>query len=98
MIGMQNAKYKIYWKGGLDSTAEVAVLVAEWLVNKVVQMTRVSERLQAVKMVRGKHLVNTVSAYTPQAALPEMQKDTFWDRLQTHWLGCHLQSLSCYET
>jgi hypothetical protein len=31
----------------------MAVLVAEWLVNKVVQVTRVSERMITVKLVIG---------------------------------------------
>jgi hypothetical protein len=35
-----------------------------------------------VKMVIGKSLVNVVSAYAPQAALSEDEKDTFWDGLQ----------------
>jgi hypothetical protein len=87
LIGRHDAKYKIYWKGGKESTAGVAILVAEWLVNKVVQVTRVSERMMMVKMVIGKSLVSVVSAYAPQAALSgdmvvEDEKDTFWDRLQ----------------
>jgi exonuclease III len=36
LIGRHDAEYKIYWKGGKESTAGVAVLVAEWLVYKVV--------------------------------------------------------------
>jgi exonuclease III len=38
MIARHDAKYMIYWKGGKESKAGVAVLVAEWLVNKVVQV------------------------------------------------------------
>jgi hypothetical protein len=51
--GVQNT-VSACWMGGQDSMAGVSVLVAEWLVNKVAQVTRVSERLIILKLVIGK--------------------------------------------
>jgi hypothetical protein len=60
----------------------VAVLVAGWLVDRVVQVARVSGRLIVVGMVVGGTLVGVVSACAPRAALSEGERDTFWDGLR----------------
>jgi hypothetical protein len=90
-------KYKIYWKGGQDSTVGVAVLEVEWLVSNVEQVKRVSERLMVVKMVTGKRLVNILSANKPRQPSQKRRKTPSGAGCRTHWLGCHLESFSCYE-
>ena len=58
-------KYKLFWKG-CSGVSGVGVIVSEEFIDKVVEVTRVSERLMVVKLIVGKYLMNVVAAYAPQ--------------------------------
>jgi hypothetical protein len=67
MLGNKDVRFKIYWNGGKESMVGVGVLLAEWLVNKVVQVERVMQvervnEILIVKLFIGKHLVNVILA------------------------------------
>ena len=78
--GSRGVRYKFMWQGGIDGFHGVGVMVAEELVENVVAVLRVSERLMMVKLVIGKCLVNVVSAYAPQIGRSQ-EEELFWSDL-----------------
>ncbi|XP_065315777.1 uncharacterized protein LOC135924611 [Gordionus sp. m RMFG-2023] len=81
MIGKTSEKYKFFWQGGNDGKAGVGVLVAEKLVDKVVEVRRLDNQIMVIKMIIGRKLYNMISAYVPQVGRSEEEKDVFWDSL-----------------
>ncbi|XP_065318928.1 craniofacial development protein 2-like [Gordionus sp. m RMFG-2023] len=81
MIGKTNEKYKFFWQGGNDGNPGVGVLVAENLVDKVVEVRRLDNQIMVIKMIFGRKLYNIISAYVPQVGRSEEEKDIFWDSL-----------------
>ncbi|XP_065313843.1 uncharacterized protein LOC135923171 [Gordionus sp. m RMFG-2023] len=81
MIGKTSEKYKFFWQGGNDGKAGVVVLVAEKLVDKVVEVRRLDNQIMVIKMIIGRKLYNMISAYVPQVGRSEEEKDVFWDSL-----------------
>ena len=79
MLNGKRCKYKLFWQGRPDGLHGVGVLLCEELVDKVVEVKRVSERLMMVKFVVGKMLINVVSGYAPQTGRSDDEKDAFWD-------------------
>ncbi|XP_065318841.1 uncharacterized protein LOC135926838 [Gordionus sp. m RMFG-2023] len=73
LIGKISEKYK-FWQGSNDGKAGVGVLVAEKLVDKVVEVRRLDNQIMVIKMIFGRKLYNINSAY-PQVG------DIFWDSL-----------------
>ena len=55
------------------------MFIAERLIDSVVNVVRVNERIMYVKLVIGKQIVNIVSAYASQVGLSAEEKDDFWD-------------------
>ena len=55
------------------------MIVSEEFIDKVVEVTRVSERLMMVKLIVGKCLMNVVAAYAPQTGRSQEEKDNFWE-------------------
>ena len=55
------------------------MIVSEEFIDKVVEVTRVIERLMMVKLIVGKCLMNVVVAYAPQAGRSPEEKDNFWE-------------------
>ena len=53
----------------------MGVIVSEEFIDKVVEVTRVSERLMMVKLIVGKCLMNVVAAYAPQTGRSQEEKD-----------------------
>jgi len=82
MIGRDRVKYKFFWQGGGDGTGGAGVLVAEGLVENVVEVKRRSDRIVQVKVVVGKEVVNVVSAYAPQTGRGEDEKEEFWRMME----------------
>ena len=72
-------KYKLFWKGCSEGASGVGVIVSDEFIDKVVEVTRVSERLMMVKLIVGKCLMNVVAAYAPQTGRSQEEKDNFWE-------------------
>ncbi|XP_065315425.1 craniofacial development protein 2-like [Gordionus sp. m RMFG-2023] len=51
MINKTSEKYKFFWQGGNDGKAGVGVLVAEKLVDKVVEVRRLDNQIMVIKMI-----------------------------------------------
>ena len=56
------------------------MFVAEDLADCIQNVKRASERLLWVRMILDKRLVNFISAYAPQAGLPDKVKEEFWNK------------------
>ena len=72
-------KYKLFGKGFVAGLSGTGVIVEEKLIEKVVEVVRVNERLMMMKIIVGKSLVNVVSAYAPQVGRSQSEKDEFWE-------------------
>ena len=64
--------YKLIWKGNSEGTAGVGVLVASELVDRIIGVERISDR------VIGEQIAKVVSCYAPQAGRSQIEKDEFW--------------------
>ena len=87
---VEGRRYKFFWQGCNKGTAGVGVFIAEILVDSVVNVVRVNERIMYVKLVIGKQIVNIVSAYAPQVGLSVEEKDAFgdsWNSLVATWMA-----------
>ena len=72
-------KYKLFWKGCSEGVSGVGMIVSEEFIDKVVEVTRVSERLMMIKLIVGKCLMNVVAACAPQTGRSQEEKDNFWE-------------------
>ena len=59
-------RYKFIWQCCNKGTAGVGVFVVEILINSVVDVARVNERIMYMKQLIGKQIVNIVSVYASQ--------------------------------
>ena len=50
--------YKLFWKGCSEEVSGVGVIVSEEFIDKIIEVTRVNERLMMVKLIVGKCLMN----------------------------------------
>ena len=82
MLGAIGRRYKFFRKGCNKGAAGVGVFIAERWIDSVVNVFRVNERIMYVKLVNGKQIVNSVSAYAPQVGLSAEEKDDFGTVMQ----------------
>ena len=80
-LGAVGCRYKLWWKGGVDGTGGVGVMVREELADQVLEVWRRSERVIVVTMLIGKVLTRVISGYAPQQVRGECEKDKFYDEL-----------------
>ena len=72
---------KLFYNGTDGIKNGIGIVVREELVESVLEMIRVSDRLMAMKLeVKGSFL-NTVNAYAPQVNNSMEEKNDFWEDL-----------------
>lgn len=74
-LGVDGARYKVFWMGCERGLAGVGVMVAEKWIEHVVEVKRVSERLLLLRVAVGKIILNIVSVYAPQVGRPMEEKE-----------------------
>ena len=74
--------YKLIWKGNSEGTAGVGVLVASELVDRIIRVERISDRVIAVDLVIGEQIVKMVSCYALQAGRSQIEKEEFWRQVE----------------
>ena len=86
-------EYKFYWKGQDESKgggkgqkktvaeAGVGIMLNRTLVENVIDVIGISERLMIMKLQIGGKILNVFSAYAPQTGRTKDVKDTFWNEL-----------------
>ena len=74
--------YKLIWKGNSEGTAGVGVLVASELVDRIIRVERISDRVIAADLVIGEQIVKVVSCYAPQTGRSQIEKEEFWRQVE----------------
>lgn len=74
-------RFKLFYSGGVRGTNRIGILVDMELRKQVVEITRVKDRLMAIKLVVGGLTFNVISAYVSQAGIGEEVKSRFWEDL-----------------
>ncbi|XP_063601080.1 craniofacial development protein 2-like [Penaeus indicus] len=69
---------KIWYRGDDGQRNGVGVVVRGDLVDNVVEVERISDRLMTMKLEVNGILINIVCAYAPQVGCDEKEKEAFW--------------------
>ena len=70
--------YRLYYTGDSSRQNGVAIIVSGRYRELVTEVTRISDRLMAMKIEADDATLRIVSCYAPQAACTEAEKDVFW--------------------
>ena len=76
MIG--NA-FKFLWSGGCKAENGVGVIVANWLIGKIVGVERFNDRVMKVNVIIGDVVWEVISCYCPQAGRSVNEKEEFYE-------------------
>ena len=82
IISEKTAQYKLLWIG--NGKGSVGIFLAEKWVDKVINISRVSDRMIVNKVFAQKIIISLISdltVYAPQCGLDYSQKDDFYDSL-----------------
>ena len=71
--------FKFLWSGSSKAVNGVSVIVANWLIEKIVQVERYSDRVMKVNIVIGDVVWEVVSCYCPQAGRSVNEKKEFYE-------------------
>ena len=72
----------ILWYLGLTKARNgVGILVEKELVDFIVEVSRKSDRIMAIKVLVGSEIINVVCAYAPQIVVSDDIKKLFWKDL-----------------
>ena len=79
------SSYKLYYCGENRRRNGIGIIVEESLINNVIKVNRVNDRLMCIKIALCKNIINIVSAYAPQQGSQEEEKEAYrelmWDYL-----------------
>ena len=81
LITGKDSRYKCFWKGEKDGFGGVGILVAERWIEKVLSISRVSDRIIWIRLLNEKGTINVFSVYAPQARRPQEEMDSFYQSL-----------------
>ena len=82
IISEKTAQYKLLWIG--NGKGSVGIFLAEKWVDKVINISRISDRMIVNKVFAQKIIISLISdltVYAPQCGLDYSQKDDFYDSL-----------------
>ena len=71
--------FKFLWSGSSKAVNGVGVIVANWLVGKIVEAERYSDRVMKVNIVIGDVVWEVVSCYCPQVGRSLNEKEEFYE-------------------
>ena len=71
--------FKFLWSGSSKAVNGVGVIVANWLIGKIVEVERYSDRVMKVNIVIGDVVWEVVSCYCPQAGRSVNEKEEFYE-------------------
>ncbi|GJV35825.1 leucine--tRNA ligase, partial [Tanacetum coccineum] len=78
---IEGNQYKLWYSGSTTARNGVGVVLAPNLKEKVVEVSRISDRIMMVRLVIEEETISVISAYAPQVGLEEAKKKSFWDSL-----------------
>ena len=76
---MTSNGFKFFWSGSAKAVNGVDVIVANWLIGKIVEVERYSDRVMKVNIVIGDVAWEVVSCYFPQAGRSVNEKEEFYE-------------------
>ena len=82
MIDGKNLMYKYFGSGLGNKFGGVGILLSEKWWENVYEVTRISDRIIAIRLVIGKKVFAIICIYAPQSNLSESNKDEFCHSLQ----------------
>ena len=71
--------FKFLWSGSSKAVNGVGVIVGNWLIGKIVEVERYSDRVMKVNIVIGDVNWEVVSSYCPQARRSVNEKEEFYE-------------------
>ena len=71
--------FKFLWSGSSKAVNGVGVTVANWLIGKIVEVERYSDKVMKVNIVIGDVVWEVVSCYCPQAGRSVNEKEEFYE-------------------
>ena len=81
-FGDGDRKIKFFWQGNSEGTNGVAIAINGLLIEHVLEVSRVNERVLRLKRALGHTACNVVSAYAPQAGRDDSEKENFYNTLE----------------
>ncbi|KAL4184629.1 hypothetical protein AMTRI_Chr10g226480 [Amborella trichopoda] len=78
-VGMLTDEYKLWYTGKDNNRNGGGIIVDKDLKDKVVNVSRIGDRLLLIKLVLGEEIINIISAYAPQVGLDDRIKIQFWE-------------------
>ena len=79
----KDSRFKLFWSGNDKGTGGVGILLAEEWWENIFEVVRVSDRIILIRMTIGKTVFVFVCVYAPQANLSDIEKDRFYQELQS---------------
>ena len=71
--------FKLLWSGGCKAENGVGVIVANWLIEKVVGVEKFNDRVMKVNIINGDVVWEVVSCNCPQAGRSVNEKEEFYE-------------------
>ena len=79
----KDSAYKFFWSGNPEGTNGVGILLAKKWTENVFEVQRISDRIILLKLIIGKTVFTIISVYAPQQGRPAVEKERFYDQLQS---------------
>ena len=74
--------YKLWYYGTENRRNGVGIILEKDLVDRVVEVWRISDRLMCLKLEKDGTMLNIISAYAPQVGCTSEVKEAFWQDLE----------------
>ena len=74
--------YKMWYYGTDNKRNGVGIILEKDLVDRVVEVWRISDRLMCLKLEKDGTMLNIISAYAPQVGCTREEKEAFWQELE----------------
>ena len=77
--------YNFFYHGDTSNRNGVGIILREERTNDILEISRISDRIILLKLAcpNTKEVTTIISAYAPQQGLPELEKDQFYEQLET---------------
>ena len=74
-------KYKFWWSGSEEGRNGVGIMVKEGLVEEVIEVKRLDDRMMKIAMLCGRKILHVFSVYAPQQGRSDEQKREFLEKV-----------------
>ena len=81
LISRNASEYKLFWIGNAKSSGGVGIFLAKKGLDKVIDISRVCDRMVVFKVLTQGIIISVMSVYAPQFGLDGRQKDDLYDSL-----------------